>query len=57
MSCNHETIFLEMKSNYEKQPYVTVPSGAGACVTGWTTVVTDQLSKAYSRTRIDAALF
>ena len=34
-----------MQSNYDKQPYVAVPNGAGACVTGWQ-AVTDRLSKA-----------
>ena len=24
-----------MQSNYDKQPYVAVTDGAGACVTGW----------------------
>ncbi|NWK57502.1 class I mannose-6-phosphate isomerase [Verrucomicrobiaceae bacterium N1E253] len=27
-----------MKSNYDKQPYVEVPSGAGRCVSGWAAV-------------------
>ena len=33
-----------MQSNYDKQPYVAVPNGAGACVTGWATIA-DQLSR------------
>jgi hypothetical protein len=36
-----------MKSNYDKQPHVAVPNGAGACVIGWEAVA-DRLGKAVS---------
>lgn len=34
-----------MNSNYDKQPFVEVPNGAGLCVAGWSAVV-DRLSQA-----------
>lgn len=34
-----------MQSNYDKQPYIAVPEGAGTCVAGWQ-AVTDRLSQA-----------
>ena len=34
-----------MESHYEKHPYVEVPNGAGACVTGWA-AITEQLRQA-----------
>ena len=36
-----------MKSNYDKQPHVAVPNGAGACVIGWEAVA-DRLGEAVS---------
>jgi hypothetical protein len=36
-----------IQSNYDKQPYVEVPNGASACVTGWK-AVTDRLSETLS---------